>query len=113
MISDYKDITLINTDNRKNQIEKLTQAINENKKVLRYKFNDNLDLEFNFLDVWLILFSKADAMAQCEYKELLNEYGYVLSHQVQCIADCYKSIDLSLLNSLIYDCYTGRQSKEL
>lgn len=111
-MTDTKDMVLINTGNyTKEQLEKLTQAINDKKTILRYKFNDDLNLKFNFLDVWLIFFANSDPMTQCEYKDLLDASGYVLAHQVQCIAD-YKNFDTSLLNSLIMYCYT-KQFKEL
>ena len=93
MINDCKDITLI--DELENKLP-----------ILHFRFNNDLTLEFNFLDVWTIFFAHADAMAQCEYKELLNTSGYIPAHQILCIADCYKCIDKSLLNDLIYDCYT-------
>lgn len=112
-MTDTKDMVLINANNyTKEQLGKLTQAINDKKTILRYKFNDDLNLTFNFLDVWTIFFATADTMAQCEYKELLNTSDYISVHQILCIADFYKCIDKSLLNDLIYDCYT-RQFKEL
>lgn len=112
-MTDTKDMVLINTGNyTKEQLEKLTQAINDKKTILRYKFNDDLNLTFNFLDIWLIFFANSEPMAQCDYKDLLDTSGYVSAHQVQCIADCYKNFDTSLLNSLIMYCYT-KQFKEL
>lgn len=104
MINDCKDITLIDVLNNAH-LDKLVSALKSDKPVLRFQFTEDLTLEFNFLDVWTIFFAHADAMAQCEYKELLNTSGYIPVHQIQCIADCYKCIDKSLLNGLVYDCY--------
>lgn len=103
-MTDTKDITLIDVlDN--SHLDKIVLTLKKDKPILRYQYNEDLTLEFNFLDVWTIFFAAADAMAQCEYKELLNTSGYIPVHQILCIADCYKCIDKSLLNNLIYLCY--------
>ena len=105
MINVCKDITLINVvDNL--YLDKKVSTQKKDNPILRFQFTEDLTLEFNFLDVWTIFFAHADAMAQCEYKELLNTSGYIPVHQILCIADCYKCINKSLLNDLIYDCYT-------
>lgn len=110
-MTDTKDITLIDVlDN--SHLDKIVSTQKKDKFILRYQYNEDLTLEFNFLDVWTIFFAAADTMAQCEYKELLNTSSYIPVHQILCIADFYKCIDKSLLNDLIYDCYT-RQFKEL
>lgn len=104
MINDCKDVTLIDVLNN-SHFDKLASALKSDKPVLKFQYGEDLTLEFNFLDVWTIFFAHADTMAQCEYKELLNISGYIPVHQILCIADCYKCINKSLLNGLVYDCY--------
>lgn len=112
MINTCKEITLIDLSNDE-YLKKLVPALKQNKPILRFRFSDNLQLEFNFLDVWDLVFANCEGMAQSEYKELLNASGYIPVHQILCIADCYKCIDKSLLNSLVYDCFALNTDLEL
>lgn len=105
MINTCKEITLIDLSNDE-YLKKLVPALKQNKPILRFRFSDNLQLEFNFLDVWSILFSKADTSTQNEYKELLNSSGYIPVLQISHIADKHQSINAKFLNYLIYDCYS-------
>lgn len=105
MINGCKEITLIDLSNDE-YLEKLVLAIKTKKPILKFQFAENLQLEFNFLDVWHILFSEADTSAQREYKELLNSSGYIPVLQISHIADKHQSINAKFLNYLIYDCYS-------
>lgn len=103
MINSCKEITLIDLSNDE-YLNKLVPALKQNKPILRFLYSEDLQLEFNFLDVWSIFFAYADAMAQCEYKELLTSSGYIPVHKISRIADKHQSINAKFLNYLIYDC---------